>query len=81
MQLTPPSGNCLPDLLRSVGSGGALDLLQGGGGLPCWIQNLGPQNLSLGVPATPVPGEGPPFCVSWQVGTGPLLLPAEVHVL
>lgn len=27
----------------------------------CWIQNLGPQNLSPGVPATPALGEGPPL--------------------
>lgn len=39
------------------------------GPLSCWSQNLDPQNLSLGVAVTPVPGEGPPFCPACaQVG-------------
>lgn len=68
---TPIRKGCLPDLLRSVGSlkspGSAVE-----GCCPAGSRTLVPKTSVL---------EFQPLCVSCQVGTGPLLLATEVHVL
>lgn len=75
-ELLPPRSAEICGFLEKL-----LDLLQGGVGTVLLDPECGSPNLSLGVPATPVPGEEPPLCVSCQVGTGPLLLDTEVHAL